>query len=653
MLQMVVLEHLAVSGYSTAMPVRATWLVSLACMAVAVGLAAPAIFDCGPRGSAAVCHWSFNHTGATSDWRYFAEAWETARVALLDFHQLPSWNPYHCGGLVLYQDPQAPFPGPIFLLTFWWLPTGAAIKVWILVHLLVGVLGARALIKDRGGNSAEQILGAVIVAACGFVAWHTGGGHLSFTPFLFFPLILWAFRRSLRDARWAVWVAVLLATAFYEGATYPIPLMLVGLGVEAIARLGSAADRRALLPSLAILGLLFPLLAGARLLPVLHYLREHPRLVPLDDAMTLGEVLRTWTTPMHERGFVGHPYVWDEFADYVGMVPVAILLAGIGVSVFGAGRDEEARQRRIDLALLGVLIWCALGNIPGASLFGVLHELPIYKSLRVPSRFLGPAMTAFALVVTSALMAARRVVAEANLRPLARQALWGLQLALVAAVAVDVCATNAPRIQQGMDPSLPHRVAFGSGPRALSDFYQATSSDYGRFPTHPMRGVGTRQCYVPLDWKPAPGILDGKVAQQWVEPVTAGQVLPRAWSPNAVEVEARLKAPGVVIINQNYESGWQASTGQIGAYVAIPAPGRQWPRSAGRPGDTPPVGLLSVALPAGTHRVILRHRPPGLWPGVVLTLLAIGLSVLALRALTPERVARWRSRLAARLSSGS
>ena len=27
-----------------------------------------------------------------------------------DFHQLPSWNPYHCGGLVLYQDPQAPFP---------------------------------------------------------------------------------------------------------------------------------------------------------------------------------------------------------------------------------------------------------------------------------------------------------------------------------------------------------------------------------------------------------------------------------------------------------------------------------------------------------------------------------------------------------------
>src|SRR6185369_3526405 len=213
----------------------------------------PAILNCPPGHiSRASCEWSFNRLGSTSDWRYFGEAWEAARVALTDFHQFPSWNPYHCGGLVLFQDPQSPFPGPMFLLTFWWLPTGAAIKVWILSHLLVGALGARALIKDRGGNSAEQILGAAIMAACGFVAWHTGGGHLSFTPFLFFPLVLWGFRRSLRDARWGVLVAGLFALSFYEGATYPVPLMLIGLGVEVISRLGSPADRRAMLAPLAI-----------------------------------------------------------------------------------------------------------------------------------------------------------------------------------------------------------------------------------------------------------------------------------------------------------------------------------------------------------------------------------------------------------------
>lgn len=625
-----------------------SWLVALACIAVALGLAAPAIMDC-PVGhiSRATCQWSFNRLGSTSDWRYFGEAWEAARVALADFHQFPSWNPYHCGGLVLYQDPQSPFPGPIFLLTFWWLPTGAAIKVWILTHFIAGALGARALIRDRGGNGAEQLLGAVIIAACGFVAWHTGGGHLSFTPFLFFPIILWAFRRSLGDARWAVLVAALFALAFYEGATYPIPLMLIGLAIEVIARLGSPDDRRGMLPSLAIFGVLFPLLAGARLLPVLRYLREHPRLVPLDDQMTLGEVLRTWTLRMHERAFPGHPYVWDEFADYVGIIPVALLAAGILVAIVSwSRRDGESRQRRIDLVIFAGLIWCALGNIPGPSVFGLLHELPIYTSLRVPSRFLGPAMVGFALVVTSALMAARARLAEVRLHPALQRACAVAEVVLVVAIAVDVCGTNQVRLQQGIDPPLTRE-------RASADFYQA-ATDYGRFPTHPVRGIGTRQCYVPLEWKPAPGIVDGKVPQQWLEPATAGQVVPVRWTPNRIELDVKLTAPGVVIVNQNYESGWQIiagpTTAQIGAYLV--GAHHQWQRSSGVIGEvpTPPVGLLSVAMPAGQNRLVLRHRPPALAAGVVAMLLGIGLAIGAIRWLTPDRIARGRAWLAARLS---
>jgi hypothetical protein len=630
-------EDFSVSSYSTAVRLRASWLVLIACAGVVLALAGPTIVYCGNGPSGFTCQWSFNHNGSTGDWRYFAEAWEAARVALVDFHQLPSWNPYHCGGLVLYQDPQAPFPGPIFLLTFWWLPTGAAIKVWIIAHLLTGAFGTRALIADRGGNGAEQVLGVVLICACGFVAWHTGGGHLSFTPFLFLPLILWAFRRSLGDPRWAVLIAALFAIAFFEGATYPIPLMLVALGIESAARLGSKRDRQGLLLSLPIFGFLFLLLAGLRLVPVLRYLQEHPRLVPLDDQLTLAELFKTWLLPTHERPHAGHPYVWDEYADYVGLVPVAIMLIGVAIAL--VRRDEESRWRRIDLALLAVLLWCALGNIPGASLFGLLHELPIYRSLRVPSRFLGPAMVGFALVTVSALMTARRVAVERGLVPGLSKALIWAEALLVLGIAIDVCVTNAQKIQQGLDPAL-------SRQRASSDFYQATGVDYGRFPTHPQRGIGTRYCYVPLDWKPAPGIVDGKVAQQWIEPAAAGQALPRAWSPNQIEIEVRLKSPALVIINQNYESGWQASIGQIGAYIALEH--RQWPRPGGGVAGTPPVGLLSVSLPPGVHRLTLRHRPGGLGLGLVMTMLGVALAAIAVRTITPRRIASLRARLAAR-----
>ena len=63
------------------------------------------------------------------------------------------------------------------------------------------------------------------MAACGFFAEHIGGGHLSFTPFLYLPLILWAFRRGLRDVRYGVVVAGLFAVTVLEGGTYPAPLM--------------------------------------------------------------------------------------------------------------------------------------------------------------------------------------------------------------------------------------------------------------------------------------------------------------------------------------------------------------------------------------------------------------------------------------------
>ena len=128
-----------------------------AAIAIPVAFMAPMIVFCPSGGT---CQFSLNRIGGTDDWRHFATLWEAARVALRDFHQFPSWNPYHCGGIVLFQEPEAPFPGPLFLLTFFWLPTAVGMKLWIFAHLLAGTLGARALVADEGGGAPEQILGA-------------------------------------------------------------------------------------------------------------------------------------------------------------------------------------------------------------------------------------------------------------------------------------------------------------------------------------------------------------------------------------------------------------------------------------------------------------------------------------------------------------
>src|SRR5437588_11987067 len=197
----------------------------LACVAVVLAFALPSIVRCGPDG----CRWVIDRPSDTDDSRQFLMMWEVSRVSLRDFGQLPSWNPYHCGGVVHYLDPQVPFPGPLFFRLFFWLPAIPSIKLWTIAHLVAGALGTRKLVKEQGGNAPEQILACALVLGCGAVAEHLGGGQLWFAPFLLMPWVLWSYERSLRDPRWAVLVGALFALAMLEGGVYPVPLMFIAL----------------------------------------------------------------------------------------------------------------------------------------------------------------------------------------------------------------------------------------------------------------------------------------------------------------------------------------------------------------------------------------------------------------------------------------
>ena len=261
---------------------------------------------------------------------------------------------------------------------------------------------------------------------------------------------------------------------------------------------------------------------------------------------------------------VDHRYVWPEYDDYVGVLPVALMLAGAALSLFGRGDAAVRRVRRIDLAVLAVLVWCALGGNRGASLFKLLHVLPVFDSLRVPSRFLGPAMVAFGLLAAAALGAGRRWVA-------ARRPAWATGAAAAAAliavgVVADLTLTNQRLMQQGVDPPLPDG-------RARSDFFQNPAASYWRVPAFPVEGYGTSRCYVALTWKPSPWLWLGHNPQAYVQPLAAGTVTPTSWTPNRLEYDVQLNAPAVLVINQNYEAAWRAADSAGDVHVGSFLPG--------------------------------------------------------------------------------
>jgi hypothetical protein len=436
------------------------------------------------------------------------------------------------------------------------------------------------------------VLAAVLMVAPGGVAEHLGGGQLWYAPFLLLPWAIWAHRRAIRDARYAVVCAAIFALAVLEGGVYPVPLGLCAIAFDSLLRLRDPVDRRGLAVSLPIFAVLFPLLSSVKLVPVLLFLRRTPRLVPLDDRMGLAEVFEAFTTRQHARAFPPHIYVWPEYDAYVGIAALALAAAGASIALL-----RRDRERRLDLLLFGLLILCAVGDVPGFSLFGLLHELPIFRSLRVPSRFFYPATVFLALLAATALTGIGR-----------RTRLRLLQIAIVAFVAADVISANGPRLQQGAGPPVPLAPASRS-------FHLDARADYRQLPFFPQRGIGTPLCYGGFDWPVSLALWFGDVPQQRVDPPAAGGARLVRWSPSELRFRAALAAPARLIVNQNFDPGWRASQGTVRSVA----------------------GLLAVDLDAGEHEVTLAHRPEGIFPGVVLTLAGVALSLVVLRSLRTRR----------------
>jgi hypothetical protein len=381
--------------------------------------------------------------------------------------------------------------------------------------------------------------------------------------------------------------------------------MFTALALDAIARLPSKEDRRGLTVAAPLFAVLFPLLAAVKLVPVLRFLSAVPRLTALDDSMTVAEVFMAWTTREHPRGFPGHVFVWPEYNAYVGVVPVLLLLVAAIVALLRPG--QEARPSRLHLWLVTGLVWCALGNVPGFSLFGLLHELPVFRSLRVPSRFLYPATVAAALVIVALLVALRGWATERALPPRVHRSLIGAELLLALFVAADISITTGPRLQQGLGAQLP------SG-RASSDYHLVADARYSELPGFPVRAIGTTECYGGFDWPVSRALWFGG-PQERLDPPDAGTVARLGWTPNSVAFRVELTRPATLVVDQNFDSGWGASEGL--------------PISRD--------GLLALPLAAGERTLMLRHRPAGFAVGLALTVLGLGLSALAVSALAPAR----------------
>lgn len=536
--------------------------------------------------------------GGTRDWGYFFFLSEVERKTILEYGQFPLWNPYYFGGAVHLANPQtfflsATFP---FILLF---GTPIGIRLTITAAIVLGFDGVRRACRALGCGPLSASIAGTGYAVCGAMAQHLGGGHVGWLGFGVFPYVVWSFHRVLEGSkRHLLAGALFLAWILGHFGVYPFPYAVLGFGFYALAwaiverKTPGTWKRFFTIPP--IMGALAVSLMLVRMVPLLDFVRGHPRTVSDNDFLRIPELWEIYAVRHTERQFGTHGWVWPEYGNYFGLIGVGLLVVGLlAVAV------TKARRPILPAVLtLPLFIAFQMGNHQLGP-WTALHKLPIIQNLRVPSRFTVLVGFFACLVIGYGLH-------------LLFETLKGRRPAIVVAgslvltlIGVGWCvdAANFNRLQWDQTFGTPVPDWLPKSPDFVQDL-----GDPNRMYAYPRANRGSLNGFEesPLDVSQVLAI--GRPEEFLLDP-SAGSVERVKWSPNKVTVRAKLTKPTRVLVNQNYSADWKVEGGALANQQ----------------------GLLGADVQAGETEVVFTYRPNTFLVGLLGTFATIALMIFLYR----------------------
>lgn len=499
---------------------------------------------------------------------FLFRAGDTDWDQILSFHELSlwngkisgfakQWNPLMRGGMSLAGDPQVPVFSPSMILARV-IDPAAAIKISCLLFLAAGALGAWLLARDFRFDRRTSALAGALFAGNGYILSRFSHGHVVFLGALGLPLWIWASRRSMPApgemagrANLRLFWLVLGGGVFFalstDGAPIAILLLLVWVGLDAGIL---ASQRRSARPLLFFAGSVllaagldavyyFPLAANAVLFP-----RTRP-LVFVDPLVFL------WFFLLPVRGKVlPAPANGHEFSVYVGPV-LAYLLVRYRREIARAWPGEDLRRMlgvSAAMLLVGLGSWRALASWLPPGPFDLLHRLPGFEAIGIPSRFWG--YLSLPLALACALSLARLEADTTTARP--QRALWsGVFLFALGFQAVSLAApfvSDRGRVVLNVKPA-PQPVG------AIRNVHGPFSSQANELsPTTDLMEAYDAHDFIQGKIREGPAlVLESRGRGGSRVPVVARW---QGWSRIRLEFPAGAPAGTTVVFNQNYHPRW-------------------------------------------------------------------------------------------------
>jgi hypothetical protein len=558
--------------------------------------------------SAAFCWPFFSQplSSGSGDWDvhlfYYAAVLRNAA-----FGDLPFWNPWYCGGNVLWANPQASLVSPVYLLSLA-MPITLAMKLNVFGHYVAGLLGMHVVLRRLVGlrSTAAIVYLASLFVFAGAITMRVRAGHTVFLPVFLLPWVIYYFWQAASRTRAVILGAAILGFMVLNGGMHVLPMTVVLLGVLGLGALMTGRIRPLVCAvAIVVLGCAY---AAPKIVPVVLFVRgadiHDTRPVKNPDYMSM-EMFRialfdgSQTTRVKVSPGV-QLYGWHEYSNYLGWFGGLALVSAAWILAFR--RRDDWRAVSAALALIVVLVLAA-GQFATYAPASVMRDLPFFSSFRIPSRY----MMLVPLVGALCMAFAARAL-EATPRAALRRA---IEILCVIGVC-EIGLVNRKHLKEiFILPVDTQSRLFDRTPPIVTPHPVVTPGPlvHRTFMLDSMLvGVSPLNCYEPLQVKKV--AEPGPVAIRGDGDVT---LFGATFLPNKVAATAAVgRDPARAVLNQNFAQGWSSNVG--------------------RTERDPVSGQPSVVLPGGySGPIVFSFVPPGLWMGLSASLAALVLSIVVWR----------------------
>jgi hypothetical protein len=502
-------------------------------------------------------------------------SWEEAdRISIVDFGQLPLWNPYFCGGMVAGAAPENGSFAPDFLLRLLFGVTHGR-RLAVVLFLTLGMEGMYRLCRTTDSSAPASLAAALVFATFNrLVTTYLGMGWINFFGFLLAPWVLLGLIKGRQSVAWRLvgggalgWIALAAGTYTAPYTGIAAAFVTVAIAWPALFPLRRAELKATALSAATVAGVGL-LIAAVKLVPMMLVMRDAPRVF----------------TPVEQNN------MFSLLSAYWGVYALVILLAFVGLFF----RDVWAR-----IFFLGACFFftLAMGQFSDWAPAAIMKKLPLVSGLRLPDRF----MVMFHLFAV--VCAARGITQIEDV--LSRQAtrLWAwirkperrgafertyvpaLLTALAAALVIRVGRAPLEEILETVEIKPAARFILDP-PRAVVQPFKQHRGNRRDAHVFPAMNRGSLYCFVGIAIPESPLLRADLEAEEYPADPTIAKVKRLSWSPHEIVLAVEAAAPARVFVNQNWSRHWRTDVGKVVAFDE----------------------LLAVDVPQGSHRVTLRYR---------------------------------------------